>query len=453
MNHTSKELLEILTLLEGRPVKLESDVPDSLSTREVVSALLETGECKNGLVRPFADDLKETAEEKRLSSRGWQLPEENLANVHHLAGEAAQAQSVPYYTPIPAGGIRGRLMAAPRKLARRFLEFIFAPVLGKQNSFNGKITGATIQLLRETEENLVLQNRCMDILRKENLELRAACDSLLVAQAAQQKDFEKLNADPPMRNKVLESRLDWYTTQQPIAGRQEADGPAVEAFGSGLYAALDYVRLYQALYGNEAQVRARYKQYLPVLPQNGVTVDLGCGRGEMMELLREAGNRAAGVDIYPAFVECCREKALDVACGDAEMYLSTLEDGALDAVTGMRLLEHLPASRAARLVEIAGDKLRQGGVLLLECVNPANAGAMAGFYADPTRNKPVHPAFLAYCARKAGFGGVGVLYEGNEGKLQSFPVPEGSLDGLGKTMEQCDALTASSPFYALFAVK
>ena len=93
------------------------------------------------------------------------------------------------------------------------------------------------------------------------------------------------------------------------------------------------------------------------------------------------------------------------------------------------------------------------GVPLPEWVNPAHAGARAGFYADPTHNKPVHLALLAYCSRKAGWGGVGVMYEGNEGKLQSFPVPEGSLDGLGKTMEQCDALTASSPFYALFAVK
>ena len=194
--------------------------------------------------------------------------------------------------------------------------------------------------------------------------------------------------------------------------------PASGAAERGIAAALGDVqpRLLEAFRGDEAEVRHRLDRYLPVLRDASPVLDLGCGRGELLVLLREAGVAASGVDGDPALVQAARRRGLEVTDGDALEALRGLPDGGLGAVTAIHLLEHLDAGAVLRLLGEARRVLRPGGVLLAECPNPhtLRVGG-AEFWIDPTHLRPLPPETLRLLAAASGLAVESVDY------LHPFP--------------------------------
>jgi SAM-dependent methyltransferase len=164
--------------------------------------------------------------------------------------------------------------------------------------------------------------------------------------------------------------------------------------------------------GSTAEVSAKLEGYLPdvhrLVGQGGV-VDLGCGRGEWLALLRAAGVGARGVDANPAFVTAGRARGLDMELGDALGYVRALPPDSIDMVTAFHLIEHLTTEELLALVEAARGALRPGGCLLLETPNPTNLTmAACDFYNDPTHRSPLPPALTRYLVSTQGFGQVEV---------------------------------------------
>ena len=134
-------------------------------------------------------------------------------------------------------------------------------------------------------------------------------------------------------------------------------------------------------------------------------LDIGCGRGEWLELLKVKHRAARGVDLNGTFVEYCRSIGLDVVREDAVAHLKSLPDGSLGAITSMHLVEHLPFEVMIALIDEALRVLRPGGILALETPNPENLTVGAHwFYMDPTHRNPIPPLALRWLVEQRGFG-------------------------------------------------
>jgi O-antigen chain-terminating methyltransferase len=200
----------------------------------------------------------------------------------------------------------------------------------------------------------------------------------------------------------------------------EAELRSLQASGGGSHDGDGWGPRFPAIYadftehfrGSTAEVSAKLEGYLPDvhrLAGPGGVVDLGCGRGEWLALLRAAGVAARGVDANADFVAAGRARGLDMEVGDALGYLEALPPDSIDMVTAFHVIEHLDTEDLLALLETAKRALRPGGCLLLETPNPTNLVMGAcDFYNDPTHRSPLPPALTQYLVSTQGFGGVEV---------------------------------------------
>ncbi len=181
--------------------------------------------------------------------------------------------------------------------------------------------------------------------------------------------------------------------------------------------AFKYVGFEDAFRGSPAEIRERLAAYAPRFAGQTDVLDLGCGRGEFLDLLREQGIRARGLDLNHEMVEVSRARGLNVAEGDALSYLAGLDDESLGGLFAAQVVEHLEPGYLMRLIETAFHKLRPGGVILLETINVACWAAFFDSYLrDLTHVRPLHPETLQYLVRASGFQAVTIDY--------SSPIPE-----------------------------
>jgi SAM-dependent methyltransferase len=187
-------------------------------------------------------------------------------------------------------------------------------------------------------------------------------------------------------------------------------------------------------------------------------VDLGCGRGEFLELLKEAGIAARGVEGNANVVRECREKGLDVVSGDLVDFLRTEKAGALGGVFAAQVAEHLPPPILQAMIAEAHRVLRPGGLLLLETVNPRSVvGLLEVFNRDLTHQRPLHPDTLSFLAAAVGFTDVRVEMRTPveaSARLQPVPaegLPERTAAVLNENLERLNALIYGPLEYALYA--
>jgi SAM-dependent methyltransferase/prefoldin subunit 5 len=179
-----------------------------------------------------------------------------------------------------------------------------------------------------------------------------------------------------------------------------------------------YVGFEDQFRGSPDEIRRRVQDYLPIFEQASDVLDVGCGRGEFLELLRDGGVRARGIDVNPAMVEVCRGKGLAVETADALAYLQALPDSSLGGLFAAQVVEHLEPRYLTRLLDAAFDKLRPGAPIVLETINPACWFAFFESYIrDLTHVRPVHPDTLKFLLIATGFQRVEIAYRA--------PYPEG----------------------------
>jgi O-antigen chain-terminating methyltransferase len=162
--------------------------------------------------------------------------------------------------------------------------------------------------------------------------------------------------------------------------------------------------LLESFRGSEQEIQHRLDRYLPDIQDSAPVLDLGCGRGELLLLLREAGVKATGVEGDAALVEAAKRRGLEAIHGDVLDVLKKQDAETWGAVTAIHLFEHLrPAALAAVLAEIR-RVLRPQGVLIAECPNPHSVRVGASLYwQDPTHQRPLLPETLELMMRAAGF--------------------------------------------------
>jgi SAM-dependent methyltransferase len=168
--------------------------------------------------------------------------------------------------------------------------------------------------------------------------------------------------------------------------------------------------------GAREDIRQRLRFYLdrvknqPTFNPSLPLLDIGCGRGEWLELMREAGITAYGVDTNHLVVDECVKLGLEVRHADAIVHLTNLPDNALGGISIFHLIEHLPLDVLLQLIDEARRTLVPGGLLLLETPNPENlkVGACT-FHHDPTHLRPIPPLLAKYLVESRGFGDVELM--------------------------------------------
>lgn len=200
--------------------------------------------------------------------------------------------------------------------------------------------------------------------------------------------------------------------------------------------------------GSRELIKSRQQIYLPFIqPLKDLypecsALDLGCGRGEWLEVLLENGFRARGVDLDEGMLEGCSALKLPVEQGEALAILTGMADESLTVISGFHIAEHLTFADLQRLVTEALRALKPAGLLILETPNVENlVVGTSDFYLDPTHVRPIPHQLLSFLTEHTGFTRSKIL------RLQESPQLIDSELGL------INVLTGASPDYAVVAQK
>ncbi|MDB9420495.1 methionine biosynthesis protein MetW [Microcystis aeruginosa CS-563/04] len=193
--------------------------------------------------------------------------------------------------------------------------------------------------------------------------------------------------------------------------------------------------------GSREEINRRLEVYLPrlreaqIAPGDSLILDLGCGRGEWLELLRDNGYRARGIDLNRVVIEQCQSRGLEVLEGDVIAYLQSMPDDSVAVITGFHIIEHLPFEILVKLLNEAFRVLRQRGLVIFETPNPANVlVGSCNFYFDPTHRNPLPSLMTQFLVQYCGFAQVEIL---NLNPSDGFKADEGNeLDELSKQFNQ-----------------
>ncbi|MEO7442030.1 MAG: methyltransferase domain-containing protein, partial [Acidimicrobiales bacterium] len=166
-------------------------------------------------------------------------------------------------------------------------------------------------------------------------------------------------------------------------------------------------RFEEEVRGSHEELLERYRDLAGRFAGRGPVLEIGCGRGEFLELLGELDVEASGVELDPDLAKLAGDRGLRVTAGNGLEALAEAEPASLGGIVLVQVIEHFSAQEVVELVSMAADKLRPGGQVLIETVNPQSLYVFArAFYLDPTHAQPVHPGYLSFLFREAGFDGV-----------------------------------------------
>ena len=256
---------------------------------------------------------------------------------------------------------------------------------------------------------------------------------------------------------------------QPAGGGAPSGAP--QEFDAELWGRLrewmadeDYRAFQLRFRGDEAEITRRLRAHVARFEAApGPVVDLGCGRGEFLELLKTAGNEAIGIEINAADVKSCIERGLQAECADLFDWLEAQQEGSLGGVFLAQVIEHIPPPDWSRLTDLAASRLASGGRLVIETINPESLFALVRAYViDPTHTRPVHPQLLSFMAHRSGLTNIEIVHQANVpevakvARVQEEPFVEHApslavVRELNLRIDQVNSMYAAPQEYALIA--
>jgi 2-polyprenyl-3-methyl-5-hydroxy-6-metoxy-1,4-benzoquinol methylase len=372
----------------------------------------------------------------------------------------------------------GRFIVFGKKVARKLLRWYINPIIEEQNRFNAQLTGALNELsnklisiqgnfrqvhgnFTQTRENISrLQgdlersedgiNRIREELDEDISEIRvrlaedirAVSDSIAKMRQEANDRYARLDEEAVNRQNAMQQLVDRLQSRyesdfsylayrlKKLAKNDTDAGSGVQAGENAVQAqdnneGIDYFLFENRFRGSEAEIRENLRQYLSYYT-DGTILDIGCGRGEFLELLAEKGLEGIGIDIYSDFVDYCRDKGLNAVLADAVGYLEGVPDHSLGGIFLGQVLEHLEESYLLRLIELSHRKLKPGAFFVAETPNPTMLSTFSNsFFLDLSHEKPVHPETMRFLMRYYGFRDVNIIYSEKSKIPYNLPVLQG----------------------------
>ncbi len=223
------------------------------------------------------------------------------------------------------------------------------------------------------------------------------------------------------------------------------------------YALLDYFKFQNRFRGTRSVIKERQQMYVPYyLGKTAPILDIGCGRGEFLQLMHDNDIPAFGIDLYPEYVMEGELNGLDIRQGDGLAFLAESTESYGGIFVG-QVIEHIPFSKLVELCFNAYNRLEAGGYLIMETPNPESLSIFtSSFYIDPTHIKPVHPLTLEYVLKEAGFKDVRIVYT-DDSRPEQLPLIEGdgikNIDEVNRAVERISNTLFGSLDYAVIAKK
>ncbi len=281
--------------------------------------------------------------------------------------------------------------------------------------------GLLVERMRLLEEAALdretLRSEVAGAFTEQATDLRAAMDAARTSAEHVSKRLDELEAD--IGGLGTRDRLALVERSvRTLRDRVESGSPAAESVAHSrdrsrqVERALDYFDFENHFRGSEEEIRARQATYVEEFrSMPGPVVDLGCGRGEFLELLAAAGIHAYGIDRHPDMVARSTEKGVDASEEDALAHLASVPEGTLGGVFSAQMIEHLEIRDVPGFFELAADALAPGGRLVVETINPESLIVFASaFYVDLGHLRPLHPLTLRFLSEKTGFRDVRIEY-------------------------------------------
>jgi 2-polyprenyl-3-methyl-5-hydroxy-6-metoxy-1,4-benzoquinol methylase len=305
--------------------------------------------------------------------------------------------------------------------------------------------------LRQELDRLADQDRRLASLDERYAELATEVTAARTGCAAHHEEF-KLTRERVLR---AERRLRRFLA----AGSSNGAAPAHESAlaPDGVEAEIDYAGFEDRL-RDSALVREKQRDYVSYFAGRAPVLDVGCGKGEFLELMGEAAIDAKGLDLDLDMVLLCREKGLDVERCDAVDYLARQSDESVGGIFSAQVIEHLTSAQLSALITLAWRKLKPGGILVLETLNPESLFVhYKWFWMDPSHIRLVHPQTLRFMLESAGFAEIAARFAAPpHGATLIPPLRNGSgggLDEFNRATDYLNKLLYSEQEYALIASK
>jgi 2-polyprenyl-3-methyl-5-hydroxy-6-metoxy-1,4-benzoquinol methylase len=321
---------------------------------------------------------------------------------------------LPIAWPRWPAGIVPKLGALAQKVTRRLLRWYINPIVEQQNAFNAAVTRALEALAAQLQQTVQWQTETEGRLAQ----IQATWEDRLAQFQAHLAEQGHAAEIASLRLQRLERARQEARATAPASGANvPPEAPLPDSFLLGLK------------YRGPGYLREQQKIYLEYFRGCQNVLDIGCGRGEFVGLLRESGIGARGIDLDADTVAHAQAEGLPVEQAEALTYLTRLPDQSLDGVFMAQVVEHLVPRDLFRLLDLCCRKMKPGGYLVAETINPTCLWALANWYLlDPSHVHPVHPETLRFLLEGAGFWKVQLRFltpVPPQDRLQPLPLDAG----------------------------
>ncbi|NLW48653.1 MAG: class I SAM-dependent methyltransferase [Firmicutes bacterium] len=359
---------------------------------------LEINESQNyfNQINNDGHEVIELKQEIRNNNQKWDIPSEWIITSHRK-------------------GI-GRFIVFGKKVIRKLLRWYINPSWDQQRDFNASVT-RSINILSEILQDTFNKNSILSLRLDENKALIEKHSAELVSLNTKcDKSDMKLET---IRNQI--EAIDYFselTFLNDRLRRIERNIRQIQNVDLGKYKLsetqltketssapeLDYLLFEHRFRGDREKIKERQNVYLKIFKDKTPILDIGCGRGEFIEMMIENGIEATGIDINDDMVSYCRDRNLPVLMAEGIAYLDSIENNSLGGIFIAQVVEHLKSDQIIYLITLAHKKLKPQGALVIETINPQVLYTFANqFYLDLTHEKPVHPHTLEFIFQQVGF--------------------------------------------------
>ncbi|MBC2455744.1 class I SAM-dependent methyltransferase [Clostridium beijerinckii] len=324
--------------------------------------------------------------------------------------------------------VTGKIIIFIKKVIRKLLSWYITPMVEQQNEFNA----FTTKVLNSINEKIV---------------------AIEVDRIQSEGNFNNklLETYSNFNNKLLETALNF---NNKLKAAEENISNQFREIEEKKKINLDYVAFENKYRGSQELIRSRLKVYLKYFEKENNILDIGCGRGEFLELLRENNIQAKGIDVNEEMILLCKEKKLNIANVDALKYLSELEDNSLGGIILTQVIEHLEPNYLIDLISLSYKKLKPGAYFIAETINPQSLIVFTqAYFMDLSHIRMIHPYTVKFLVEQEGFKDASLEYFSEVPESVKIPQINELPEDFNQAMVRLNNLVYGSRDYAIIGRK
>ena len=428
---------------------IDVDVEDVL--RDVVNVLHER---ETGRAQAYRSEVREVEDVIYLMPGAWQSINNSLTALDQSLAPLSPSLTAGEQAPLEAGPARG-LKNLVKRVIRKSVYWYVNPVVAQLHSMHASAARA----MHEVVDQLRSVNDRLEALEKDALPGRVLAleGERFDERIGRLERSWRRHADAGVR-----TPREPGVEATPGEPRRPGPPPGQVSAGHEPLFHFDYYWFESIHRGDRALIKRRQQPYLEHFEGCSNVLDVGCGRGEFLELMAEKGIGGYGIDIESDAVQYCVDSGLNAVQAEALEHLASIPDESVDGVFVSQVAEHLTPAELIELVGLAYVRMKPEGFLVVETPNPQCLLIFASFfYADLSHVQPIHPETMRFLLISAGFRDAEIEFTNpvprNQrlGKIVVKELPPGEtwVDEMNQNVEKLNSVLFSYMDYAAVARK